>query len=98
MQWAYGPRKGCLHEICGAYATFARQDWPTSLASNIQPYAKARPKRLEHARVQGGPMQLKCGEGGHIEKAGPRVETTSTLCLISAEVQFKCRRSGAKVV
>ena len=46
-------------------------------------------------------MQLKCGAwvGAWIEKAGPRVETEqrSTLCLISpAEVQFKCRRTGAK--
>ena len=56
------------------------------------------PKRPEHARVQGGPMQLKCGGGreggGYIEKAGPRVETTSStllsdclLCVLS-QVQW----------
>ena len=66
---------------------------------------KGSPKRLEHARVQGGGSRCSWSVVG-IEKAGPRVETTALcndgLCLISPRVQFKCggdwRRSGAKAV
>ena len=98
QQWAWVYKRefgGDMRRLC--YISSARLAAP-HLQATSSLTQRQEPKRPEHARVQGGPMQLKCGEGGHIEKAGPRVETTSTLCLISAEVQFKCRRSGAKVV
>ena len=69
---------------------------------------RQEPKRPEHARVQGGPMQLKCygGAGGGYWKSGAKGRNHSALCalrwsvsyLTAKEQQFKCRRTGTKAV